>query len=441
MKTMTFQYAKESKQNPYIGFTSFQHFRTDPLYSDLVVRPENNMTETEHVECYPIPTYVEENGRAEGYYPDTSVAYIRVLWKEFEPNRGEYNFSFLEEILQKAAESRQTVMFRLMPHSTRESDDVPDWVKTIVDCPPRLQGQRIKTSPTDPKFLDLFGNAIRKIGERFDADPTLAFVDVSFPGAWGEGSSVELFSEEILKCYLDIYTQAFPHTALIGQISAPELTNYMNQNLPVGWRADCIGNPWQMENYVPQYSEPMKALWKTGHVSMESYWWLGEWKRKGWDLDSIIDATLSWHISTFNAKSLPIPREWQEKIDAWVAKMGYHFVIDQVTYPEAATVGASLSVQLTVTNVGVAPIYHRLPLRIRLKSKTAECIFTTDVDITKWIEGSYTETMTIDLPAALAHDTYTLQLGMGGEGTPTAVFATTAEQDGDWSVIGEIIIK
>ena len=56
-----YTYQKEKKQNPYIGFTSFQHFRRDELYSDLVVKPENNFTETEHVECYPVPDYVEEN--------------------------------------------------------------------------------------------------------------------------------------------------------------------------------------------------------------------------------------------------------------------------------------------------------------------------------------------------------------------------------------------
>ena len=91
----SFAYKRECKQNPYIGFTSFQHFRNDELYSDLIVKPENNMTETEHVECYPVPDYVEEKGRAQGYYPDSSVVYIRILWKEFEPRECEYNYAFI----------------------------------------------------------------------------------------------------------------------------------------------------------------------------------------------------------------------------------------------------------------------------------------------------------------------------------------------------------
>ena len=147
MKTNYFKYTREKKQNPYIGFTSFQHFREDELYSDLIVKPENNMTETEHVECYPIPAYVEEKGRAQGYYPDCSIAYIRILWKEFESKQGEYNYALIEDILAKAKENGQTVMFRLLPHSTRESDDVPDWLKRLIECPARPIGKRVKTSP------------------------------------------------------------------------------------------------------------------------------------------------------------------------------------------------------------------------------------------------------------------------------------------------------
>ena len=80
--TRTFGVCREHGQNPYSGIMSFQHFRGEKLYSDIVVKPENNFCETENVECYPIPNDVPQNGREEGYYPDNTVAYIRVLWKE-----------------------------------------------------------------------------------------------------------------------------------------------------------------------------------------------------------------------------------------------------------------------------------------------------------------------------------------------------------------------
>ena len=114
-----FEPLQEVLSNPYIGFTSFQHFRDEKLYSDCVAgRPGIAGTETENYECYPVPDGVDENGREQGYYPDTTVAYIRILWKEFEPKQGQYNYAFVESIIKKARQKEQTLMFRLMPHST-----------------------------------------------------------------------------------------------------------------------------------------------------------------------------------------------------------------------------------------------------------------------------------------------------------------------------------
>ena len=440
IKTVRYQYKKESKQNPYVGFVSFQHFRKDELYSDLIVRPENNMTETEHVECYPVPSYVEEKGRAQGYYPDCSVAYIRVLWKEFEPTEGEFNYEFVENILRKARENDQTVMFRLMQHSTRESDDVPDWLKEKIDCPLRPKGQRVKDCPSDPRFLDYFGKAVRAFGDRFDGDPTLAFMDISLPGAWGEGSHANLFTREQLESFVNIYTSVFKKTLLIGQTYIPWLITSLNQKTSVGWRADCIGKPSLTYEMLPPLVEKMGDIWEKGHVSFESYWWLGEWKRQGWDLDKIFDTLLGWHVSTFNAKSLPIPVEWKNKVDDFIAKMGYHFVIEQVETQSVAKRSGKLEIKLSVVNVGVAPIYKRLPLYVRLKK--GDCLHTIEsaVDIRKWISGKYQEVLEIEIPKILPAGKYELQIGIGGNNEPSVVFATNAVQDGEYSVLTTVNI-
>ena len=239
--TASFNYKKEEGLNPYIGFVSFQHFRSEKLYSDSVVRPENNRTETEAFECYPIPDDVPENGREQGYYPDSSVAYFRVLWKEFEPERGVYNFKFIEDIIDAAKSHKQTLVFRLMPHSTREREDVPEWLKELVDCPRRPEGERVKDSPTDPLFVELFCEAIRKIGERFDGEPVFDAIDISMPGAWGEGHKLHLYSQEILKKIVDTYVEVFKNTQLIAQMAKTELISYASESVPVGWRGDGLG--------------------------------------------------------------------------------------------------------------------------------------------------------------------------------------------------------
>ena len=317
-RTQQFEATNEPVLNPFIGFTSYQRFRSDPLFADVVVRPENNLTEIEATECYPVKEAALQADGSAGFYPDTTVAYIRLLWKEFEPERGEYNYAPIGEILQKAKANGQTVMLRLMPHSTRKSDDVPDWLKALTPCPERPDGQRVKESPADPVYLKYFGAAVEALARRFDADPTLDVMDISITGAWGEGHKCDTYPKEALEALADVYTRSFRNTCLIGQAAAPWLSIYASKTRPCGWRGDGVGEPKHMTVKYPNVAAELPDLWKTAPVSFESYWWLGEWKRRSWDLDEIIEKTLSWHISTFNAKSFPIPEEWRDKIAFWI---------------------------------------------------------------------------------------------------------------------------
>lgn len=439
-KIQFFEYQQEEGQNPYIGFTSFQHFRNEALYSDIIVKPENGGTETEAVECYPVSERVSQNGRQEGFYPDTSVAYIRILWKEFEPKQGQYNYAFIESILQKAKECGQTVMFRLMPHSTRACDDVPDWLKEIILCPERPEGKRVKDSPTDPRFLEYFGEAIQKIGEHFDDNPVLDVVDICLPGAWGEGHNLHLYSEESLKKLINVYTTVFQKTNLVGQVASPWSVNYANKMKPVGWRGDGTGNPWHLHNRYPEAVKQMSDVWKKAPVSFESFWWLGEWKRQGWNIDEIIELTLGWHISTFNAKSLPIPNEWHDKIQHWNSKMGYHFALDYFKYPVNGSGADVLEFELGIDNIGVAPIYNKIPVKIRLINEEASYVFDTDIDIRSWMPGKTINNIKISLPEEIKSGTYSIEIGLCSEEVPMIYLCTNAVRNGKYYRVGEIRI-
>ena len=442
-EVISFKYAPEEGQNPYIGFMSFQHFRNESMFSDIVVRPEANRTETERVECYPISADAEDNGRSEGYYPDTSIAYIRILWKEFEPQRGVYNYEFIENILEEAKNHSQTLLFRLMAHSTRAQDDVPDWLKELIPCPERPDGMRVKDSPTDPLFLELFLQAIRRFGERFDSSPYLEAIDISLPGAWGEGHNLELYPDNLFEMIIDTYTSVFKNTQLMTQITRPNLIRYAKEsaNLNVGWRGDGLGDPEHILYFYPPRIEAISENWKTAPVSFESFWWLGEWKRQGWNIDDIIEKTLSWHISSMNAKSMPIPEEWREKVDAWVKKMGYHISLDFAEFKPEAKKGEELELKLGVINTGVAPIYKNMPLKLKLKAEEKEFVFETDVDVKRWLPGKSEECITLSLPKDLPSGNYKLQVGIISELFPVIYLATNAVRDGAYYTLGSLQVR
>ena len=440
IETNYFERLQETVANPYIGFTSYQKFRGDPLFPDIVVRPENNMTETEVSECYPVRRFADRDGNAEGFYPDTEVAYIRILWKDFEPCRKAYRYALIEDILDKARANGQTVMLRLMPHSTRACDDVPDWLKEIIPCPERPEGKRVKDSPQDPVFLRYFGEAIEAIAQRFDEDPTLDVMDISITGAWGEGHRCAEYPREALQELADVYTRSFTHTRLIGQVAAPWLIEYACASAPCGWRGDGVGESYHMTVKYPNAASQLSDLWKTAPVSFESFWWLGEWDRLGWSIDEAIEKTLSWHISTFNAKSFPIPEKWRDKIRFWLSRMGYHFVLHAFSFPPLAQAGDTLQFRMQTENCGVAPIYNAIPLRLRLCSDTQDYRFTTNVDIRQWLPGEHVAEFEIELPRDIQAGTYAIELSISGDDTPVVRWETQAEPDGDFLKTGLIRI-
>jgi len=235
-----------------------------------------------------------------------------------------------------------------------------------------------------------------------------------------------------------IYTDVFKNTLLIGQIGAPWLVKALGKSGSVGWRADCIGPDHTYKMMLP-LTEELCEVWKSGHVSFESYWWLGEWERKGWDVDALLKRMLDWHVSTFNAKSLPIPNRWREKIDDFVSKMGYHFVIKEASVQDSVSAGSSLKLSLTVENRGVAPIYRKLPLYIKIKGES-EALIKTEVDITRWLPGEHEEGIELQIPVDMAAGSYSILAGIGAGALPRVYFATDARQDENFAELFKISV-
>ncbi|MBE5752321.1 MAG: DUF4832 domain-containing protein [Clostridiales bacterium] len=414
----------EVLQNPYIGFMSFNHFRNEPLFSDTGTK----MGWVK--ERYPVYDWVEQKGREEGYYPDTEVAYFRVLWKDVEPMEGKYDFPFIEEILKKAKERNQTVVLRIMPHTTRQNEDVPDWLKEIIDCPLRPDEGRVKESPKDPIWIEKFGNMIEAVARRFDGDKTLYAVDISLTGAWGEGHAYSSYPQEKLQELYDKYTKNFKNTHILGQFTATNLLQYGKKSRPIGLRADGVADPNHMNMYYPEGFYPVREFWKSAPVSFESFWFLNEWYRQGWDIDNVIEQTLKWHVSTFNAKSSACPIEWKEKIDGWLKKMGYRFAVRNIRYPKIVAVGDEMELLLWIENRGVAPIYYPLPFVLFLKNEHFEMVCPTDIDVRSWLPGDSIEKISIKIPSSVPSGVYTLCCQLGGGEYPYVQFAMQTKKDG-----------
>lgn len=394
--------------NPGIGFMTFQRFNGDTLNGGRG-----------WTEGLPIG-YQNFNGDLKNKnHPATTIAYWRVYWKYIEPEQGVYRWDMLDKALEVARSRGQTLMLRIAPYGTGNENDVPGWYRAMVGQKKEWKYNNPVNAwmvdANDPIYAEYFGGMIRAVGERYDGHPELEAVDLSIVGAWGEGAGSELLDQTAREALVDSYTDSFIKTPLLALLMDKETNMYADSQIPVGWRVDCIGdlgfwaseqNGWShMYDFYPREIINCKVQddWEKSPLSFEICGtflsWRDEQKYNREDVKYIFDQSLKWHMSSFNAKSSPVPEEWEDLVNDWLNKMGYRFVLRRFTYPKSVRTNSKLLFTTWWENKGVAPCYKDFAFAIRLKSATKEQLYLTDALIKDWLPGDVVYDNSFFIPA------------------------------------------
>jgi hypothetical protein len=211
-----------------------------------------------------------------------------------------------------------------------------------------------------------------------------------------------------------------------------------------------------MYDFYPQMiiKSGMADAWRTAPVSLEVCGTIKSWHEKkdscqfcqGYSTDDvqyIINETLKWHISSFNNKSSGIPKEWRSMIDEWLKKMGYRFVLRSFSYPEFSVPGERLDFKSWWDNKGVAPIYKKFLLALRLTNDKRSEVLITDADINSWFPGDNIYDDAIFIPWDMPEGIYQLQIGIIDRQShePKVNLAIEGRTNEGWYQIGKIEIK
>jgi hypothetical protein len=429
--------------NPGIGFMTFQRFNGDELNSGL-----------RWTEGFPI-AYQEFKGSLKNKsHPDTSIAYFRVYWRYIEPEMGKYRWDLFDAALKTAHGRGQTLMIRIPPYGSSgdAKDDVPDWYRKLVgtyDDP--LPGKGWRADPEDPRYAKYFGGMVREFGKRYDGHPDLESVDLSIIGYWGEGRGSDLLTERTRAALVGAYVESFDKTPLVMLLTDEKTNKYGLSKKAVGWRVDCLGdmgarNPkWNhMMDYYPEgiVNFGMRDAWEKAPVSLEVCGVMQQWKNNGSDVDYIIDQSLKWHISSFNAKSSAVPEEWWPQVNRWLKRMGYRFVLRKFTYPASVARLGKLAFTTWWENKGVAPCYRRYPLALRLKNSGGATVLRTDADIRAWLPGDVVYDSAVFIPADQRAGEYELGVALldPETGQPNVKLAIAGREPDGWYTLGKIRI-
>jgi len=471
--------------NPGIGFMTFQRFNGDTLNAGI-----------RWTEGFPIEYQTFDGDLTNKNHPQTTIAYFRIYWKFLEPEPGKYNWPMIDKALRTAAERGQSLMFRVAPYGTGNTTDVPPWYRKMVGEKKREKSLNWVVDPEDPRYVQYFGGFIAALGQRYDGHPDLESVDISIVGPWGEGEGSGLLSEKtraaLLNSYLDnfkktplhllqcsrgddpakdpIYNHedADPKVQYNGTLIAaswPDGSNRGPHMRPVGYRFDCIGDYNRdrkipnnfgakkdrdhMQDFYPReiIETGMADAWKKTPITFEICWTFMHWiEQFKWDeemVSHILNEALKWHVSSFNAKSSPVPEAWRPLIDKWLNKMGYRYVVRQFVYPSFVYRQGQFAFQSVWENIGVAPIYKDYQLAVRLRNSQKTILLPVNANIREWLPGDIICDDKLFIPHHTPLGTYQLEIAIVAPVSfePRVKLAIEGQTDDGWYSMGEIEIR
>ncbi|MEJ7586769.1 MAG: DUF4832 domain-containing protein [Ferruginibacter sp.] len=384
-------------------------------------------------------------------HPLCGVNQQRFFWDVLEPEEGKINYALVDSGIARSVRNGQLLNFRVMCQDVDMK--VSKWALNAGVKSPFYD---------NAIFIEKQINLIKALGERYDGNPGVCFVDIGTIGQWGEWhvdpdakdpAKIVFPTDENARKIIDAYFASFKKTPLVSLIAFKQKYGFQyGTSKGAGWRADCWGDMdslgWNhMKGVYPQALDGAKAhdSWKNGPIALETCWTMDEWFKRGWDLDYILDKALEWHVTEVNNGTEAIPREWYPKIREFEKKLGYRFVLNDFSYPSQAKKGEAINCTMSWQNKGVAPLYNNYQLAIQLVSKSSAVkpfVIATNADLKKLFPGKASLNTLVTIPPEIIPGDYEVELGIVVPGTtkPAIQLAIAGKTAAGWYRMGSITI-
>lgn len=274
-----------------------------------------------------------------------------------------------------------------------------------------------KTTPIqggyfDPAFPERVQKLVEKLGEAWDNDPRVAYVEMGIIGEWGEHHDPDLSTywaphdepdhvanrtwipgmEKILG---DAFTKAFKNKKVMVRY-AYEFKDY---EFGIYW------DSWSQPQEIVRGYEEMKKLadrWKTQPIGGEITWNWGDLARfksfeevvadkdtREYTLEQIRNLHCN-HLGGITWANFNDP-EFQKNAEILQKAMGYRFVIQECSYPQSLRSGKEATVSFKVVNTGSSPFYYNWPVEVALlDAETHQKVWgkvLDQVNISEWMPG------------------------------------------------------
>lgn len=308
------------------------------------------------------------------WWPDLVDEYTRdpIAWKIVEPSKGVYDFTVIEDFLAAAEARGGKFGFRVMPMLwITDTPLAPSWV------PMTTGGGGTYPSWNDPTYVDSWVNLVTAIGNRFNGDPRLWFMDISGGGAFGEYYWDTSWGPDITPANALTIAQAAQSAFSDSFVLAPGIGPFMDNAIAlgsnVGWRYDFAGC---MEISTVPATE---NAWKTAPVVLE---WC---HNNTWTGATAVANVRELHASSVSSgnhltRYAEMTPDDQALFIEAMKRAGFRYSLEYVGWPFTINSGEPTQLAVGITNYGSAPTYDvwRVELVLRAPGRTE---WTVDLGI------------------------------------------------------------
>ena len=298
---------------------------------------------------------------------------------------------------------------------TDHPDDLNGW-HWPSDFPKEVRSDDDNTPSTggyfDPRFQDRMKKLVAKLGEAWDNDPRVAYVEMGIIGEWGEHHDPDLstvFPPHDEPRHVDGRTWISGMQQVLGDAFRDAFRNkkvmvryaYEFEDYDFGIYWDSWAQP---EEQGRGYEAMIRRgdYWRTQPVGGEITWNWGSLARySGFEAVVADDTTRRFvveqirnlhcnHLGGITWADFNDPVFVRNAAELQKA-MGYRFVLDEASYPCRIDEGEPFETTFSLRNTGSSPFYYDWPVEVALlDTATHERVWGAvldDVRISQWMPG------------------------------------------------------
>ena len=386
--------------------------------------------------------------------------YIRFDWRDIEKEKGVYDWSVIDKIINKFSKSGYKFSLRMCTfEGSGIKYAIPDWLaaENINGTWCKFDDKEtFEPDYSDEYFLSELEKFMIEYGKKFSGNPLIEYIDIGTFGTWGEGhtysGSMKHFSFDTIKRHINMHLKYFPDTLIMLNddfinhlsLSDPKMASEMYDY--------CIGKNMGMRDdgiCVKVFCDDF------GFSTLRSPCFFDDFAK-----NAPVDLELQ-HYPMCAGKDFANGYRFYEAmkeaqatfagfhgyISEWIRdnpdfhahcanKLGYWYFIEGIHLPELVS-GTRSDSEIVIRNKGFARAYHKFDIKIRLSGNNETYILNTETpDNRRWMADSINyERILLDLRNVPTGE-YMLEIGLFENTTPIKLGFDSqyASTDGYYSI-------